>query len=69
MSVEEYKEMVNKNGTINNIKNNILMDKVYDFFVTVNKVTDKIMTLKEIKEKKLQEDESDESDEKAEKAE
>jgi len=37
MSVEEYKEMVNKNGTINNIKNNILMDKVYDFLCSVNK--------------------------------
>jgi len=51
------------------LKTIILMDKVYDFLCSVNKVTDKIMTLKEIKEKKLQEDESDESDEKAEKAE
>jgi trigger factor len=69
MPVEEYKETVNKNGTINNIKNNILMDKVYDFLCSVNKVIDKTVTLKDIREKELQEDESDEGDEKAEKAE
>ncbi|MEF3255172.1 MAG: trigger factor [Deferribacterales bacterium] len=51
MTPEEYKEMVQKNGTINNIKNNVLVDKLYDFLCSVNNVTDKTVTLKELKER------------------
>ncbi|MCA1932010.1 MAG: trigger factor [Calditerrivibrio sp.] len=53
MPVEEYKDMVKKNGTINNIKNNILVDKIYDFLCSVNNVTDKTVTLKDLKEREL----------------
>jgi len=51
MSVDEYKDLVVKNGTINNIKNNVLVDKIYDFLCSVNNITDKKVTLKEIRER------------------
>jgi len=51
MSVDEYKDLVVKNGTINNIKNNVLVDKIYDFLCSVSNITDKKVTLKEIRER------------------
>ncbi len=51
MTTEEYKDLVVKNGTINNIKNNVLVDKIYDFLCSVNNITDKKYTLKELRER------------------
>ncbi|MCX8085156.1 MAG: trigger factor [Calditerrivibrio sp.] len=51
MSFNDYKDLVIKNGTINTIKNNVLVDKIYDFLCSVNNVKDTYVTLKEVRER------------------
>lgn len=51
MTPEEYRDLAIKNGTISTIKNNVLVDKIYDFLCSVNNITDKTITLKELRER------------------
>ncbi|MGA1846170.1 trigger factor [Deferribacter abyssi] len=46
-NVDEYKKELERFGGINNLKNNILTDKIFDFIFSKNKIEEKIVTKEE----------------------
>jgi len=56
-NVDEYKKELEAYGGINNIKNNLLTDKIFDFIISKNKLEEKIVTKEERAKRKKEEEE------------
>jgi trigger factor len=59
---EEYKKELETQGAINNIKNNVITDKIYKFLIENNKVNEIYLTKEEMEEKFKQESENNNED-------